>query len=97
MNRSNSQPAALCPCPFFHDPANAILHPSLISCSLFRVRVRYRRLARRGGVLRMKSEIYDEIRVVIRKRVTEVSLFPIVLSFSLFSDIFDVPLLIRII
>lgn len=45
----------------------------------------------------MKSEIYDEIRVVIRKRVTEVSLFPIVLSFSLFSDIFDVPLLIRII
>ncbi|KKA21481.1 Uncharacterized protein T310_4516 [Rasamsonia emersonii CBS 393.64] len=27
---------------------------------------------RRGGVVRMKSEIYDEIRSVIRKRITEI-------------------------
>lgn len=37
----------------------------------------------------MKSEIYDEIRSVIRKRITEVSLFPIVFP-CLFSDIFNV-------
>ncbi|TQB77526.1 hypothetical protein MPDQ_000067 [Monascus purpureus] len=31
-----------------------------------------RRLARRGGVVRMKKDIYDEIRNVIKARLTEV-------------------------
>ncbi|KAL5341577.1 hypothetical protein BJX70DRAFT_395643 [Aspergillus crustosus] len=30
------------------------------------------RLARRGGVYRIKKEIYDEIRVVIKERLTKV-------------------------
>ena len=32
----------------------------------------YSRLARRGGVIRMKKEIYGEIRNVIKERLTEV-------------------------
>ncbi|KAF9889414.1 hypothetical protein FE257_007315 [Aspergillus nanangensis] len=31
-----------------------------------------RRLARRGGVVRIKKEVYDEIRVVIKTRIAEV-------------------------
>ncbi|OGM43471.1 hypothetical protein ABOM_007828 [Aspergillus bombycis] len=31
-----------------------------------------RRLARRGGIVRMKSDIYDEARRAIRDRLTEV-------------------------
>ncbi|KAL4802293.1 hypothetical protein BDV18DRAFT_64784 [Aspergillus unguis] len=31
-----------------------------------------RRLARRGGVYRIKKEIYDEIRVVTKERLTEI-------------------------
>ncbi|KAL4956058.1 hypothetical protein BDW69DRAFT_181950 [Aspergillus filifer] len=30
-----------------------------------------RRLARRGGVYRMKKEIYNEIRLVLKERLTE--------------------------
>ncbi|KAL4821317.1 hypothetical protein BDW67DRAFT_150502 [Aspergillus spinulosporus] len=30
-----------------------------------------RRLARRGGVYRIKNEIYDEIRIVLKERLTE--------------------------
>ncbi|KAL4937417.1 hypothetical protein BDV06DRAFT_226974 [Aspergillus oleicola] len=40
-----------------------------------------RRLARRGGVYRMKKEIYNEIRVVLKERLTEVrTLIPHLLS-----------------
>ncbi|KAL4890200.1 histone H4.2 [Aspergillus ambiguus] len=31
-----------------------------------------RRLARRGGVMRIKSDIYDEIRVAVRDRLKEI-------------------------
>ncbi|KAL4784924.1 hypothetical protein BJX76DRAFT_356529 [Aspergillus varians] len=35
-----------------------------------------RRLARRGGVYRIKKEIYDDTRVVLKERLTEVSYRP---------------------
>ncbi|KAL1998422.1 hypothetical protein VTN02DRAFT_6197 [Thermoascus thermophilus] len=41
-----------------------------------------RRLARRGGVIRIKHEIYEEVRTVVRERLTEVSRVRWVSSFS---------------
>ncbi|KAL2011595.1 hypothetical protein VTN00DRAFT_4313 [Thermoascus crustaceus] len=51
------------------DPATARQNPKAAGL-LFSAK-RHSRLARRGGVVRIKREIYEEIRAVVRERLTE--------------------------